>query len=121
MLQIQTGQFVGNKLHTASYSVYILLLLLHILTYYILQQYALKVSNNSSNIETIPTYFILHAVHVQSWPKILALLVNMIKEGCENVSALLILLIFCLKYSQKSNLSLDNKNLKWGGGNIIMK
>ncbi len=38
----------------------------------------------------------------------------MIKEGCENVSALLILLIFYLKNSQKSNLSLDNKNLKWG-------
>ncbi len=30
-------------------------------------------------------------------------LVNMIKEGCENVSALLILLIFYLKNSQKSN------------------
>ncbi len=38
----------------------------------------------------------------------------MIKEGCENVSALLILLIFYLKKSQKSNLSLYNKNLKWG-------
>ncbi len=37
----------------------------------------------------------------------------MIKEGCENESALLILLIFYLKNSQKSNLSLDNKNLKW--------
>ncbi len=47
---------------------------------------------------------------------------NMIKEGCENESALLILLIFYLKKkTQKSNLSLDNKNLKWGGGNIIMK
>ncbi len=42
------------------------------------------------------------------------------KEGCENLSALLILLIFYLKKSQKSNLSLDNKNLKWGE-NIIMK
>ncbi len=38
----------------------------------------------------------------------------MIKEGCENLSALLILLIFYLKKSQKSNLSLDNKNIKWG-------
>ncbi len=36
----------------------------------------------------------------------------MIKEGCENESALLILLIFYLKKPQKSNLSLDNKNLK---------
>ncbi len=49
--------------------------------------------------------------YVQSWPKISAPLVNMIKECCEHVSALLILLI---KKSLKSNLSLDNKNLKWG-------
>ncbi len=47
-------------------------------------------------------------------------LVNRIKEGCENLSMLLILLISYLKYSQKSNLSLENKNLKWGG-NMIMK
>ncbi len=38
----------------------------------------------------------------------------MINGGCENASALLILLIFYLKNSQKSNLSLDNNNLKWG-------
>ncbi len=38
----------------------------------------------------------------------------MIKEGCENESALLIVLIFYKKKSQKSNISLDNKNLKWG-------
>ncbi len=47
--------------------------------------------------------------------KISAPSVSMIKEGCENESALLNLLIFYLKNSQKSNLSLDNKNLKWGG------
>ncbi len=47
---------------------------------------------------------------LQSWPKISAPLVNMTKGGCENVSALLILLIFYLK---KSNLSLDNTNLKY--------
>ncbi len=41
----------------------------------------------------------------------------MIKEGCENSSALLILLIFNLKNSQKSNLSLDYKILKWGKNN----
>ncbi len=43
--------------------------------------------------------------------KISAPSVNMIKEVCENYSALLILLIFLffLK-SQKSKLSLDNKN-----------
>ncbi len=39
---------------------------------------------------------------------------NMIKEGCENESALLILLIFYFGNPHKSNLSLDNKNLKWG-------
>ncbi len=38
----------------------------------------------------------------------------MFKEGCENESALLILLIFYLKNAQKSNLSLDNKNFKRG-------
>ncbi len=32
--------------------------------------------------------------YIQSWPKILAPLVNMIKGGCENLSALLILLSF---------------------------
>ncbi len=51
---------------------------------------------------------------IQSWPKISAPLVNIIEEGCENESALLILLIFYLKNSQKSNLSLDYKNFKWG-------
>ncbi len=35
------------------------------------------------------------------------------QEGCENLSALLILLIFYFKNSQKSNLSLENTNLKW--------
>ncbi len=40
----------------------------------------------------------------------------MIKEGCENKCALLIILIFYLKKSQKLKLSLENKNLKWGGG-----
>ncbi len=47
------------------------------------------------------------------WPKISAPLVNMSKEGCENEFALIILLIFYLQNSQKSNLSMDN-NLKWG-------
>ncbi len=70
--------------------------------------------------------YIYKHVHVQSWPKISAPLLNMIKEGCENVSALLILFIFYLKYSQHSNLSLHNKNSKWGGGchyeiNVFLK
>ncbi len=34
-------------------------------------------------------------------------------KGCENLSAILILFIFYFKKSQKSNLSLDNTNLKW--------
>ncbi len=46
---------------------------------------------------------------MQSWPKIL---VNIIKGGCENVSALLLFLIFYLRNSQKSKLSLHNKNYK---------
>ncbi len=56
----------------------------------------------------IPQHYFIFLI--QSWPKISAPLVNMIKEGCKNVSALLIILIFYLKNSQKSNLSLDNKN-----------
>ncbi len=51
---------------------------------------------------------------IYMWSELLAPLVNMIKEGYGNESALLILLIFYLENSQKSNLSLDNKNLKWG-------
>ncbi len=42
--------------------------------------------------------------------ELLVLLVNVIKEGCENNCALLILLIFYLTKSQKSKLSLENKN-----------
>ncbi len=51
---------------------------------------------------------------INTWPKILEPLVNMTKEVSENESALLILLIFYLINAQKSNLSLDNKRLKWG-------
>ncbi len=52
---------------------------------------------------------------IQSWSKISAPMVNMIKEGCENVSALLILFVFYLFFNhKKSNLSLENKILKWG-------
>ncbi len=44
---------------------------------------------------------------LQSWSELMAPLVNMIKEGSENKPALLIILIFYLKKSQKSNLSLN--------------
>ncbi len=58
----------------------------------------------------------VHVSKEQSWTKISAPLVNMIKEGSQNESALLILFIFYLKKnkSHKCNLSVDNKNLKWG-------
>ncbi len=55
----------------------------------------------------------MYGHYVCSFAKILAPLVNMIKEGCENYSALLILLIVYVKHSQKSILSLDNTNFKW--------
>ncbi len=55
-------------------------------------------------------------MYVHMWSELLLPLVNMIKEGCENKYALLILLIFYFKKSQKSKLSLENTNLKWGGG-----
>ncbi len=69
---------------------------------------------NTAGILDIQIYFRDLFLDIQSWPNISAPLVNMIKEGCENVSALLILLTFYFKMSKKSNLSLDNKNLKWG-------
>ncbi len=53
-------------------------------------------------------------IYIQTWSELLVSLVNMMKQGCGNKSALLILLIYYLKNSQKSNLSLENKNLKWG-------
>ncbi len=66
---------------------------------------------------TTRTHARTHYICKQSWPKISAPLVNMIKEGCENESALLILLIFYwINIHKKDNLSFDNKNLKWGGG-----
>ncbi len=40
----------------------------------------------------------------------------MTKENFDNEFALLILCIFYQKINTKLNLSLDNKNLKWGGG-----
>ncbi len=56
--------------------------------------------------------FCVHKIH--TWSELLAPLVNMIKEGCGNKSALLILLSYYLKNSKKYNLSLENKNLKLG-------
>ncbi len=58
-------------------------------------------------------------MHTYTHAHISAPLVSMIKGGCENVSALLILLIFYLKKSQKSNFLLDSNNINWGGN--IMK
>ncbi len=63
---------------------------------------------DDSSVSVSPTHNV-----IQTWSELLAPLVNMIKEGCENESASLILLIFYLKKSQKFNLSLENKSLKW--------
>ncbi len=51
---------------------------------------------------------------VQCPPLILAPLINMSKGGCENKSALFILLIFPSKNLQNSNLSFEVKQLKVG-------
>ncbi len=64
-----------------------------------------------------PVYIYIYIYTVMA--KISTPLVNMIKEGCENESSLLILLIFYLKKLQKSNLSLDDNNLKWGEISLI--
>ncbi len=53
-------------------------------------------------------------IYIHTWSELLVPFVNMIKEGCGNKSALLILLIYYLNNSQKSNLSLENNNLKCG-------
>ncbi len=60
--------------------------------------------------------------HIHTWSELLVPLVNVITEGCGDKAALLIVLIYYLENSKKSNLSLENGNLKWGGGGgIIMK
>ncbi len=59
-------------------------------------------------------YLFIYSIYIYTWSELLVPLLNMIEEGRENKCALLILLIFYLKNSQKSNLSLENKNLKWG-------
>ncbi len=50
--------------------------------------------------------YICVCVCIHTWSELLVPLVNMIKEGCENKCALLILLIF---YFKKSKLSLEFK------------
>ncbi len=58
-----------------------------------------------------------HLIDIQSWPNILAPLVNMIKEGCELLFFFLLLILLIL-FKKKNiyiyiyNLSVDNKNLK---------
>ncbi len=55
-----------------------------------------------------------HLIYIQSWPNILAPLVNMIKEGCELLFFFLLLILLILfKKKYIYNLSVDNKNLKW--------
>ncbi len=68
-----------------------------------------------SNLLRCTCIYIYIYIHTHTWSELLVPLVNMIKEGCGNKCALLILFIYYLKNSQKSKLSLENKNLKWGG------
>ncbi len=49
-------------------------------------------------------------MYIHTWSELLVPLVNMIKEGCENKCALLILLIF-YKKNTKSKLLLEK--IKW--------
>ncbi len=70
-------------------------------------QYTVDLINNNinmckKNVQTGCTRY----VHIQCPPLILAPLINMSKGGCENKSALFILLIFHSINSQNSNLSL---------------
>ncbi len=67
-----------------------------------------------------PHWRSVSGAHLQCPPLILAPLINMSKGGCENKSALFILLIFHSINSQNSNLSLKSNNWKWGE-NLMMK
>ncbi len=52
-------------------------------------------------------YQILFTLFLHTWSELLVPLVNMIKEGCENKSALIHLIFYFFFKSQKSNLSLN--------------
>ncbi len=62
-----------------------------------------KLTPSSEKAEEIMDFFV---IYIQCPPLILAPLINMSKGGCENKSALFILLIFHSINSQNSNLSL---------------
>ncbi len=70
--------------------------------------------NTHTHTHTHTHIYIYIYIYIHTWSELMVPMVNMIKEGCENKSALLILLNFYLKKSQKSNLSLEHKNFKWG-------
>ncbi len=72
--------------------------------------------SNKEKVKVKKDSYILHPCHsyIQTWSELLAPLVNMIKEGCENESALLI-------KSQKSNLSLNYNIWKWGKISLLNK
>ncbi len=59
--------------------------------------------------------YAVHCIYILTCSELLVPLVNMIKEGCENKCASLIFFIFFFQ-SQNSKLSLENNNLKKGGG-----
>ncbi len=58
----------------------------------------------------------MHLHYIQLWSELLAPLVNMNKEGCENKPALLILLIFYFKTKNHKNLTFHwPKTIENGG------
>ncbi len=65
-------------------------------------------------------YAVLHCTDIQLCSKLFIPMLNMIKEGCENKSISLFILMFYFLHLQKSNLALENKDLKWEG-NLIIK
>ncbi len=79
----------------------------------------MHISSSSAHWSIVDYYIYYIDIRLHTWSEFLVPLVNMIKEGCGNKSALLIILIYYLKKLQKSNILLENKNLKWGDN--IMK
>ncbi len=73
---------------------------------YIIYNHILRFQNKEKHIPVCVYIYIYIYIYIQSWSELLATMVNVINEGCENESALLIRLIF---YKKKK------LNLKWGG------
>ncbi len=66
--------------------------------------------NGGENLRLLNTFikFATVVMQLHMWSELLVPLLNMIKEGCENKPALLILIFFIIFFkSQKCNLSLN--------------